>query len=861
MENFNKLILNKKYIIAFLLSSLSMFLVLTYSQQLSNGKYMIMIGDNAQIYVPVIIQFMRNLREGDNIFYSWTNGFGMNTSLMNGFSAYNPFNFIFFVFPKLDPAWFTAFVIIVKTGFAALSFELFAEKALKITKYYTVLFSLMYSMCSFQIDSNIINIIWLDALFMLPLVLLFVHKLVEEGKFFGLTISLSYLFFTNFYMGYIVGIATILYFILLLIFGNKKEKFSVIIFKFALAGVTAVLVSSFAWLPAAVFMMKNHANDSTSDYYLKANLLDFVSQFFVGKDTGTKGVLPDVYCGIFSLLLIPAFFVCKSINKKIKIIYGSILCFYTLGLFVPFIYMFLHAFDAPDGWYFRFSFIVSFFVCIIACLCFEYIKEINKIVLIIGSICFVLINAIASYLQPLRFSFATFKPFLPSLIINIVITLIWVLTILYFDKLTKKDNKNAYILLTFFVAAECILNGFLSFYNNEQKQFNEEHYNAWKQSVSMTNEQLPENDLYRVEYLNDIYMNTDTFAGFNGISDFNTAENPNLRYTLSKLGIYTSPRVIRNFGGTSFTNLIFGVRYTVKGILPYAMNYKELLPYVRENDSLGFGFVVNEDLKKVKFTDNPFENNNILASSMSGENIIIFNEIPSEDVIIESNGIDVYKLDDGRILFEDTSMNDDGSVDFIIDDDLYVNDVYMYLDNAESMIVKKSLIYADGYENAYDVEGFTSVSYLKKFEQYENIRYVEIYSNIIKEQVADGYLFAEINEDEVSKVYNLLKNNMLNIDKFGNGYIEGNVNTEKEKSLMFTSIPLDYGWEIYVDGIRTDIVPLLDQAFIGFDISGKGQHDIIMRYKVAGLKLSITLSIAGLLLLIGLGLYERKFIK
>ncbi len=861
MGNVKKLILNKKYIISFVLSSLSMFLVLTYSQQLSNGKYMIMLGDNAQIYIPVIVQFMRNLREGNNIFYSWTNGFGMNTSLMNGFSAYNPFNFLFLLFPKLDPAWFTAFTIIIKTGLAGLTFELFAEKALKIDKFYTVLFALMYSMCSFQIDSNIINIIWLDALFMLPLVFLFIHKLVEDGKILGLTISLSCLFFTNFYMGYIVGIATILYFILLLFFGYKKEKVVFTIAKFALAGSVAVLVSSFAWLPAAVFMINNHANDSTSDYYLKANILDLISQFFVGKDTGTKGVLPDVYCGVLSLLLIPGFFTCKAIDKKIKFIFGSILGFYILGVFIPFIYLFLHVFDAPDGWYFRFSFIISFIVCVIACLCFEHIKEINKILLIVSSLCLNLINAIASYLQPIRFSFATFKPFLSYLIINIVITLIWVVIILYFDRLTKKDNRNAYILLTFLVAVECIFNGFLSFYNNDQKQFIEDHYNVWKQSVNMTKELLPDDELYRVEYLNDIYMNTDTFAGFNGISDFNTAENPKVRNILSKLGVYTSTRVIRNYGSTSFTDLIFGVKYKVKGILPYALNYKELTPFVKEQNALGFAYLVNDELKNIEFTDDPFVNNNILATRMTGEEISIFEEIPEDYVIIQSNGIDLYELEDGRVLFDDVSLNDDGTIDFFIENEAYDNDVYMYLQNEESMIVKKSMLYADGYENAYDVDGFTSVSYFKKFEPYENIRYVEIYSNIIKEQVANGYIFAEINESEVEKVYNLLKDKNLNITNFKNGYIEGNININNDKSLMFTSIPLDYGWEIYVDGNRVDIIPLLDEAFIGFDISGKGNHDIVMRYKVSGLKLSIYLTFIGLLLLIAFGLYERKFIK
>lgn len=849
-----------KFFAAFMLSSISMFLMLSYSQQLSNGKYCILLGDNSQIYIPVIVQFARNIREGNNIFYSWTNSFGMNTSLLNAFSAFDPFNLIFVIFPNFDPAVFTAICIIVKTGLASACFQLMCKFSLKIDNYSSILFSVLYSMCSFQIDSNVINIIWLNSLFLLPLVFMSVGLLFKGRKIYLLSITLSYLFLTNFYMGYIVGISCIIYFILLLIFEkNKNVPLYKTVVYFLISGLISVLISSIAWVPAAYFMFQNHAQDSTSYTYLAVTIFDAISQMFIGRDTGTKGIMPDLYCGILSLIVFPFFFADKKIEKNTKLIYGIMLGFYLASIFLPPLYLFVHAFDAPDGWYFRFSFIISFLVCVMAVQAFQNIKEMKNLFIVLYSIVIFTIYLIASFIQPYRFKTSSFKPFLVMALINICAMLIWASTIILYKKINYDNKKNVYILLTFLVLFEVVFNGFLSFYNNDQKMFSEDCYDAWKYSMKDAVKQLSEDDgLYRVSYYNDMFDNSDTWMGYNGIVDFNTAENPSLRYLLTNLGVYTSTRVIRNFGTTSFTDMIFGVKYTVKGVLPYAINYSELKPYVKENYDLGFGYLVDMGMLDCELNSNPFDNNNILASKMIGDDVELFHIVDKDQIDIDSNGIDLYETGDGRYYLDDTSEDGDGEIIFSVNTEDYDDDLYMYIDNEESILYTKSFIYMDGYENAYDVNGFTSVSYLKKFEDYENIKYVCIYSNYLKQQVMNDYLFAVIDNDTVDYIYNVLSKHTLQIDEYNNGYISGRISTDDEESLLFTSVPYSKEWKIYVDNVETEITPLLNDSFIGIKLKGSGEHTVVLKHKPKGVAISIASCISGLILLILFVIFTKK---
>ena len=96
---------------------------------------------------------------------------------------------------------------------------------------------------------------------------------------------------------------------------------------------------------------------------------------------------------------------------------------------------------------------------------------------------------------------------------------------------------------------------------------------------------------------------------------------------------------------------------------------------------------------------------------------------------------------------------------------------------------------------------------------------------------------------------------VIDRDKTKGDVIEGNINV-KEDGYFKVSIPYDKGFEIYVDGKKTNY-EVVNKSFIGFDIS-KGSHNIKIVYTSPLFKEGLVISCIGLVLFVGTVIYYRK---
>ena len=90
-------------------------------------------------------------------------------------------------------------------------------------------------------------------------------------------------------------------------------------------------------------------------------------------------------------------------------------------------------------------------------------------------------------------------------------------------------------------------------------------------------------------------------------------------------------------------------------------------------------------------------------------------------------------------------------------------------------------------------------------------------------------------------------------------HLTGTVSTIRERQLMFTSIPFDEGWNIYVDGEKVEIYEA-NNSLVAFYIDGAGEHTVEMKYMPATIALGITVSITCLIVFLVL-LIIYPFIK
>ncbi len=290
--------------LAFVISILIFLIILWNSSIFGSGNYTILRGDLFSQYTAFIREFLDSFKGNNSFYYSFSNYFGSSNSLMFAYYAYNPF-IILYLIPCISLSLCTTIIICIKIGLSAACCTIFFQYFDKVRNIErnanTVLINLISSLC-YSLSGFIIifhyHIMWLDAFYMLPLICMFLHKFVFEDKKTGLIISYIYLFITNFYMGYIVGIFSGLIFISLLIYKNGIKELKRLLSK-VLSYVVLVLLSigscMVLLLPAALQLINQTEESYQSFLALKANFLDIINSMFIGHLPTINNEVPFLY--------------------------------------------------------------------------------------------------------------------------------------------------------------------------------------------------------------------------------------------------------------------------------------------------------------------------------------------------------------------------------------------------------------------------------------------------------------------------------------------------------------------------------------------------------------------------------------
>ena len=860
MEKIKTFFKKNNCFISFIVSAVCMYMILSYAGVLRTGKYCILEGDLFEIYVPVIRNFCRNILNGQSIYYSWNNSLGMNTSVMLSFyGAYNPFNILYLIFYKADPNVITALVVILKAGLAALTFQIFEKKVLKVDGLMSVVFSVLYALCSFQVAYGIVNIIWTDALYVLPLVFISLYILQNKGNPIPLTLCYAYIFAVQPYMGFVVGVFSFIYFIISIFLTERKVPLYKYILGFALSVITAVLLSSVTWLPALYQLRKSGIASAEGFVSLGINPLDVYNQLFFGNNNSIVECMPNIYCGILSLILLPIFFIDKKNDVKSKIKGGILLLILTLSCVILPLYRVWCAFDAPDGWPFRFSFCLSFVIVTLAAIESKHLKDLNYKVLLVVAGIDIAIYVIEIFLLRRANIIYPINNYI-YLLINLGIILAWIGAVYLIKKNAEDEKKQngARLLFVLLAVFECVGNGFSSYYKGDNyyttPETNETQFYSWYENQKQLTEYIKDDkSFYRVNFMADYLYNSDSFTGYNGLSDFATSENVHVREALGKMGFAATRKVTRNFGITPITKLLLGVKYDADCYLPYGGS--DTIPPLQISSNpyvLSLGYMVDENISDFSFeSGNAFVNLNSILSAMTGQEVVVFEDIDKEKVSTEEDGIELKSSNNGYV-FKNTANEFDSFISFVADSDIQDDELYIYFDNYSSELTGYSMITMDGFENRHEGGGVISRSYIKPFEIYKDFNVVSkrirVFANGVTEQGIKDYYIGRLNEDVFYEMFEILSDEQLSINEFSNTHIYGSVDVKGNQEILFTTIPYDECWNVKVDGNDAEILSLLDDAFIGVRVP-KGNHSIEFSYKVLGLKGGILLSLVGVLII------------
>lgn len=846
MEKYLLRIQKKHYwIVSFLLTVFSMYVMFSYEEILSTGRYVILEGDLLQQYVPFIKMLLRDIMQGENPWFSWSLSLGMNTSLCYAYYALSPFNILYAIFFFLDEAVVTAIILILKTALAASFFQLFARNVLKCEGVESIIFSIFYAMCSYNVLYNVVIISWMDAMYILPLLCIFIFDFVKKGKWKALVITYAYLFVTQFYMAYIAGIFSVVFLFLVLICSeqNSFKKNIIQIVKYGAVVLCAIGIATLVWLPALLFLM-NNGQGNTEEVVLRLNILDIFKNMFWGQAQGYEGVYPYLYCGVPVLFLLPQFLINRKIKRKERYCAVFLLCVFMACMLSPGIYIFMHAFDQPNQFGFRFAFVVCFVCCMIACKQSTYLQQISWKVVTIELFLLCALYIVAFLFRNKTYDSSIVNPYI-ILVINVILFGIWYA--LY--HLTKRKNVKKVSLATiivFCVLVEVISNGYVV-YKYTGSTVSETSYNVYRNSIQQGLQQIElvdeGNEFYRVRYLNEYVFNSDAWFGYHSLSDFNSAIHSDVQNAMERLGFYTCSNIIYDIGITPVTKMLFGVKYEINGISPYIMAVEVPEPNIFANENaLGLGYMTEAEILRFSMEDkHVFDNMDNLLSTMTGAKIDCYEPVPCEEISVRFENAVLELQNDKHCVILGNQRDKYGYIIFSIPK---IKDKTAYVQFRRDLSISGANVpnLLGGYENAvYDLGNIT-VPYAKEMqvngENYEVIVEIEPTDVPISYQQAN---FCYYNEDELIKAYDILSQNQMVIREYGNTYIDAYVTVPEERTVLFTSIPYDEGWTVYVDGVETQTYAVVGDAFLALELE-PGYHDLEFEYEAPGARMGMTIS-------------------
>ena len=169
------------------------------------GENSILVWDMNWQYVSYFSWLSRVLKETslDSFFYSFSMSYGDSTAGLLGYYLLSPFNIVLLFFQTADLPVGIFIVTILKLSSCGLTMYLYLSKWLSKEGKDLLLFSTCYALMAYNI-AQMSNLMWIDAVILLPLVALGIYEWVNKKKILLFVLSLGAAAAINFYTGYML---------------------------------------------------------------------------------------------------------------------------------------------------------------------------------------------------------------------------------------------------------------------------------------------------------------------------------------------------------------------------------------------------------------------------------------------------------------------------------------------------------------------------------------------------------------------------------------------------------------------------------------------------------------------------------
>ncbi len=885
-------------ILAFVSSLLLMLLVYYCFDVVPFGNITTLRMDLYHQYGPLFAELSERIKHFDTLLYSFNSGMG--GGFLGNFFNYlsSPLTLLIVFFKHTDIPDFIALLMVLKCALASGTFAYYIKKTTGKKDFSVTAFGILYSFCGWFI-AYYWNIMWVDALYLLPIVILGIEYIINRANPFPFVISLTISFFANYYMAYMICIFSVFYF-LFYYFSNYSIKASISPKKispddepqkndeikgllssrflnsgviFAISAILAAAVAAVALIPVYYALTGSSATSGTfpSDIKVKFEIFDFLANHLASVDPTIRSsgdvVLPNVYCGVLTLILVPLYFFTKSVSKKEKALNIGFLALMFASFNINYLNYIWHGFHFPNDLPYRFSFMYSFLILRMAYIALTKIKEINRNLILgigIGLAVFIII------VQKTKSENVTTI----SIYASLIATMFFV-GILYLFRDKKYQTSAIALLLFCCVVSEAACVNTMNFSMSQNKKLYSSDYTRFAETKKNL-DNYNQGKYYRME-LGDLRTRMDPcWYNYYGISTFSSMASEDVSKLQERLGL--SGNDINSYTynpQTPVYNAMMSLQYIVNNetqnfaVINYNPNYYE------ELEDMGKDFSVYKNKYNLPIAygvpnailDWDYDRDNPVAVQSE-----YFKLATGIDDVFESLKIDNIDFDNvtsfdwdgayGGFNFERIDPDSEGMLTFNIVPEK-TGSIYFYLDCNDVENIKCT-VNGKTYSREYDERFLVDIGYCKAGET-ATVE-IKIPEDCDTEFIDFGAY--TINNYKFVTGYRKLLNNTLKIESQSETDIKGLIKMDYSGKL-YTSIPYDEGWTVYIDGKvqGQNHIHALGDALMCIDITA-GSHSVELKYMPRGLKLGLIISFFSLAFLILLifvyrtkiyGSYKKSF--
>ena len=874
--------------LAFAIPFVGMLFVMLISKYEPFGNYSMLYSDMYHQYYPFFVAYRKAILSGNGLLYTWSQGLGMDYLGLISYYLASPLNLLSVLVPEGWLLEYFSLLVPVKLGLASLFFAIFLKRMYGRDDLSIAIFGGCYGLCAWALGYQW-NIMWLDTFALLPLVALGTVSLLKDEKFILYTLTLFLSIFSNYYIGLFVCIFVfLLFFIYQICRWGGWGKFFKDLLRIALFSAIAIGMTAILELPtlAALQTTQSSVNKfpttfrlNIADEHTIKGLLDAMRQV-AGNMGGSieptfKEGLPNVYCGIFSVMLMFLYLMAKGVRLRDKLCAVFLLLFFNVSFIIRQLDYIWHGFHFTNMIPYRFSFLYSFVVLHMAYQAWLMRRQFSVRKILAAALLAGGLLSLSEELKstvPLELGELTLD--IPLYVIyNLVFLVLYLLSMLYGKiqvevpedvsarkkRLAREKNAayrrvSSYLLLGVMGVELIATLVCFGIYFPGTGVSNYPRGTTYTESVIRYMYEREEDNLFfRAETTHSQTLNDGALNGYNGVSAFTSSANVKTTLFMQALG-YGAKNTYNRYlfeESSPVANLFLGLKYMID-----RDGKDKTSTYFAEKNSFGdttllenqaylpLGFLTESELADYVFTTNgnAFDFQNGLFTAATGLEGEVWRRIPDENLTVTSTGLTITENNNsGYIKYKDTENKSEVIYSYTAQQDGFLcihltlpkrNDYYVSVNGAELFKETISLpqMMAVGDVNTGDVIDIRIVC-----DAGEN---------------STMTLSAAILDDTQFRMgYDILNASTLELTAFETTYLEGTIDCDRD-GLLYTSIPQNGNWSVTVDGEPAE-VKLVGDCMVAVELTA-GEHTVAYSYHNAGFSLGWKISLACLMVFLAM---------